>query len=176
MTTPGAGELVCPQCGHSNPPRSDYCWECRFDFLPDDRPKAKQKPPIAPKPIPPPFSQTPPAPKPARPSVSFPLLLIELAVSTVIVWGSWMVLSFAFPTMGLIPFAIGWAGALLVVVLSEGRIPEVEQDFSKYWSLNPFNFEDDRNWRVLNWHIMLFLPRIVLRTLRHGLGVFSSPR
>ena len=176
MTAPGAGDLVCPQCGHANPPKSDYCWECRYDFLPDDRPKAKQKPAIPPKPIPPPYSQTPSGPKPARPNVSLPLLLIETAVSTVIVGGSWMLVSFAFPQVGLFPFVTAWAVALLIVWASEGRIPEIETDFTKYWSFNPFNFEDDRNWRVLNWHITLFLPRIVLRTVRHILAIFSSGR
>lgn len=174
MTSPTGGDLVCPQCGHSNPPRSDYCWECRFDFVPDDRPLAKAKPPIEPRPIAPRYGVTPPEPKPVREKVSVFFILTELVVSTVIVGGSWLLLSFAYPTLNVLLFMVGWGAALGLVVASEGRLPEVETDVSKYWSLNPFNFEDDRNRRVLDWHIMLFLPRIVLRTLRHGFAMFSS--
>ena len=178
MTTPNDAELICPQCGHANPAKADYCWECRFDFIRDDRVKAKvaARPAPPPKPIPPPYSRKPQeeAVAHAGPKVSLVVYLVELVLSVLIVGGSWKLLAMAVPTMTIVPFLLGWVAALGLVWFSEGRLPDVEMDFSKYWSLNPFNFQDDINRKVLDWHIMLFLPRIVLRTIRHSLMVFRA--
>lgn len=173
MTSVPDGDLICPKCGHSSPPKSDYCWECRFDFVPDDRLKATRRP----VPIPPPYSTSRPdvqAAKPARERVSLTALLLELLVSTLIVGGSWFLFAAIFPSLDVIKFAAGWAAALVLVVVSEGHVPDVESDVSKYWSLNPFEFSDDRNRRVLNWHIAVFLPRIVLRTIQRTFAVLSG--
>lgn len=180
MTTANEAELICPECGHSNPAKADYCWECRHDFIRDERVKEKvaARPAPPPRPIPPPYSR--PAqgdkPKPAAPAVSLVVYLFELVLSVVIVGGSWKLLALAYPTAALllIPFLLGWMAALGLVWFSEGRLPDVEMDFSRYWSLNPFEFQDDINRKVLDWHITLFLPRIVLRTIRHSFMVFRS--
>ena len=179
MTSATEGELVCPQCGHPNPPKADYCWECRYDFVHDERVKsrgpARSEPP-RPRPIPPPYTNTVERPPEATgPQVSLLLYLIELVVSVVLVGGSWKLLTFVYPQMTVLPFALAWTAAVMLVWFSEGRLPPIERDLSKYWSLNPFNFQDDVNRRVLNWHITLFLPRIVLLTIRHSFTVFRSP-
>lgn len=179
MTSATEGELICPQCGHANPAKADYCWECRYDFVHDDRVTSKgaaRKEPAKPRPIPPPYSNTvsrPPAEQP-RMQVSLVLYLVELVISIVLVGGSWKLLALAYPHMTLIPFALGWTAALLLVWFSEGRLPEIETDITKYWSLNPFEFQDDINRKVLDWHVTLFLPRIVFRTIRHSFTVFRT--
>lgn len=177
MTSATEGELICPHCGHPNPAKADYCWECRYDFVHDERVTSKgaARQETRPRPIPPPYSNTVSKP-PEKPKmqVSLVLYLVELMISIVLVGGSWKLLSMAYPNMTLVPFVLGWTAALLLVWFSEGRLPEPETDLTKYWSLNPFNFQDDVNRRVLNWHITLFLPRIVFRTIRHSLTVFRT--
>lgn len=177
MTTASGGELLCPQCGHPNPAKADYCWECRYDFVHDERlrntPRAAPAPPPPPK-IPPPYS-TPQA-RPARSAkprehVSLYAFSVELVVSAIIVGGSWALLAWAVPNMRVLWFAIGWAVALLLVMISEGVLPDPETDVSKYYSWNPFEYRDDMNRKVLSAHLWLFLPRIVLRTIRRGLSV-----
>lgn len=179
MTSPNNAELICPQCGHPNPASADYCWECRHDFIRDERVKAKvaSRPAPPPKPIPPPYSRKPQgdAPAAAGPKVSLVMYLVELVLSAVIVGGSWKLLALAYPTTTLVvPFLLGWTAALLLVWFSEGRLPDVEMDVSRYWSLNPFEFQDDINRKVLDWHITLFLPRIVLRSIRHTFMLFRT--
>jgi ribosomal protein L40E len=180
MTTSNDAELVCPECGHPNPAKADYCWECRYDFIRDERVKAKvaSRPAPAPKRIPPPYSrehQGGKQEKTAAPAVSLVVYLVELILSVVIVGGSWKLLTLAYPTTALlIPFVLGWIGALGLVWFSEGRLPDVEMNLSSYWSLNPFEFQDDINRKVLDWHITLFLPRIVLRSIRHTFMLFRG--
>ncbi len=155
------GDLACPQCGHSNPPQSDYCWECRYDFVPDGRPK---------KPIPPPYSQSAPNAPAKRQGPSIAMFALQLLASALIVGGSWALLSWMFPSMGVIIFAAGWGIALVAVLASEGNLPDMDPN-AKYYSWNPFDFEDDRNRRIRNAHQMLFLPRVVVKTIRTGRAV-----
>lgn len=175
MTAPTNDTLTCPKCGHGNPAKADYCWECRYDFVHDERLKNDiLSPPRAP--VPPPYSVKPPkAQAPPPPKVSVYAFMVELIVSTIIVGGSWWLLSAMVPDMPVLPFVAGWVIALGVVKLSEGRLADPETDVMEYWSLNPFEYKDNRNWHVLNWHITLFLPRVVLHTLRRGfLLVFGT--
>jgi hypothetical protein len=178
LTSATEGELICPQCGHPNPAKADYCWECRYDFVHDARVKSKgaaRTEPAKPRPIPPPYSNhVERKPETPRPQVSLPLYLIELVLSAILVGGSWKLLAWGNPNMTVVPFLLGWTAALLLVWFSEGRLPELETDVSKYWSLNPFEFRDDINRKVLDWHIMLFLPRIVFRTIRYSFTVFRG--
>lgn len=168
------GELECPQCGHMNPAKADYCWECRFDFIHDDRLReaARTAPPPPPRarPIPPPYSTRPAAAKPGKPGEagSAYTFLFELVVSTIIVGGTFALYIFAFRGAPVIYFVIGWIIALILVRVSEGVLPEPETDINQYWSMNPFQYKDDMNRKVLAAHIWLFLPRIVLHTIRRG--------
>lgn len=114
--------------------------------------------------------------KKAREQGSFGALIAGLVASTIIVGGSWAVYAWADPEASLFWFTAVWAFALLMVKLSEGILPEVESDITKYYSFNPFNFEDDRNRRVLHAHVALYLPRIVLGTIRQTVALFSAPR
>ena len=178
MTTSNEAELVCPECGHPNPAKADYCWECRYDFIRDERVKAKvaARPAPPPKPIPPPYSRTPQGDKakPAAPQVSLVVYIVELLVSIGLLIGSWKLLAMADPEKAVVVFVLGWIAALGLVWFSEGRLPDVEMNLSSYWSLNPFEFRDDINRKVLDWHVTLFLPRIVLRTIRHSFMVFRG--
>ena len=178
MTAPPNDTLTCPKCGHGNPAKADYCWECRYDFVHDERLKNDiLSPPRAP--VPPPYSVKPPptqqAAKP-RERVSVYAFAVELIVSTIIVGGSWMLLAKVNPGQRVLPFVGGWLIALAVVKLSEGRLADPETDVREYWSLNPFEYKDNRNWHVLNWHLTLFLPRVVLHTLRRGFMLVFGAR
>lgn len=161
------GDLTCPQCGHSNPPNSGYCWECRFDLVPDAVPR---------RPIPPPYSSSVAEVKAAGEHARGGMFVIGLLFSTLIVWGTWAFFSWLYPSIGIIAFALGWTAVLMLVGFTERLVPRVETDLNEYWSWNPFEFRDDRNRAVLNWHIMTFLPRIVLSTLRQGYTMVASPR
>lgn len=177
MTTANEGELLCPQCGHSNPAKADYCWECRHDFVHDERLKAAPRPaPPPPRPakIPPPYSTPQPEVKKPREHVSLYAFAVELLVSTIIVGGSWALLRFALPDLSVLWFALGWAGALFLVMISEGVLPDPETDLTRYYSWNPFQYRDDMNRKVLATHLWLFLPRIVLRTIRRGFSVLFA--
>lgn len=173
MTAPPNEELTCPQCGHRNPAKADYCWECRHDFVHDERLKNETLAPPRPK-VPPPYSVRPPEPvaaKKQRPHVSPYAFFMELLVSTIIVGGSWLLLRAINPGQRVLTFVAGWIITLAVVKFSEGRLEDPETDVSEYFSLNPFEYRDNKNWHVLNWHITLFLPRVVLHTLRRGLSL-----
>ena len=176
MSITNDGELQCPQCGHSNPAKADYCWECRYDFVHDERLKAAPRPEAAPPPrrkIPPPYSTAQPAARAAKPRehVSMYAFAVEVLVSTIIVGGSWALFAWMIPDMSVAVFALGWAVALIAVKLSEGVLPDPETDITKYYSWNPFQYRDDMNRKVLSAHIWLFLPRVVLRTIRRGFSV-----
>ena len=179
MTNPNDVELECPKCGHKNPAKADYCWECRFDFVHDERLReaartAPPPPPPSARPIPPPYSTRPPTPeqsKPPREHVSAYAFLIELIVSIVIVGGTFAIYSSLFRDAPVIYFVIAWVVALIVVRISEGVLPDPETDLGKYWSWNPFQYRDDMHRKVLAAHIWLFLPRIVLRTVRRGFSL-----
>lgn len=176
MTTANDGQLTCPQCGHVNPAKADYCWECRHDFVHDERLKAAPRPARAeprPKPIPPPYSTPQREAKPGKPRerITATEFVMELVVSSVIVGGSWLLLAWAIPDMSLLWFLLGWAAALLMVMLSEGVLPDPETDITQYYSWNPFQYKDDMNRKVLSAHLWLFLPRVVLRTIRRGFSI-----
>ena len=179
MTNASEGELQCPQCGHSNPAKADYCWECRYDFVHDERLKDRPRPPRvepAPKPIPPPYTVNQPDPH-ARPKgerVTFTQFAFEALAASIIVGGSWALLSMVIPNMSVGYFALGWVGAMLMVILSEGVLPDPETDVSKYYALNPFEYRDDMNRKVLSAHISLFLPRVVLRAIRSGFSLIFA--
>jgi ribosomal protein L40E len=164
MSTANEGELACPECGHANPAKADYCWECRYDFVHDERLKALPRPatpPRQPRKIPPPYSTRAPETAKKRQPVSL----------YAFVGGSWALLSLLYPEMHVGIFVAGWAIALTMVKISEGVLPDPETDVSKYYSWNPFQYRDDMNRQVLSAHISLFLPRIVLHTLRHGFAL-----
>ena len=167
------GELQCPQCGHSNPAKADYCWECRHDFVHNERLKARPAPPPPPpRKIPPPYStRQPDGSTRPRERITIYELAVEVLVSTLIVGGSWALLSVLYPDMKLGMFVGGWAIALVMVKISEGVLPDPETDHTKYYSWNPFEYKDDMNRKVLSAHISLFLPRIVLRTIRRGFSL-----
>jgi ribosomal protein L40E len=171
MTT-NDGDLDCPQCGHSNPPKADYCWECRYDFVHDERLKAAPRPaaPTSARKIPPPYSTPRPQARSGEPRehISAFAFAMELMVSTVIVGGSWLLASAVWPDMHAGIFVAGWAIALTMVKISEGVLPDPETDLSEYYSWNPFQYRDDMNRKVLSAHISLFLPRVVLHTIRRG--------
>lgn len=177
MPSVSDGELACPQCGHANPAKADYCWECRYDFVHDERLKAKPRaadPAPRAKPIPPPYS-TPQA-ESARPRahVTFQQFFIELIASAIIIGGSWALLAVAIPDLSAVWFALGWAVAVFLVIISEGVLPDPETDVTRYFSFNPFQYRDDMNRKVLSAHIWLFLPRVVLRTIRSGFALAFS--
>ena len=176
MTNPNDVELECPKCGHRNPAKADYCWECRFDFIHDERLReaARTAPPPPPpraKPIPPPYSTPQVQAKQPGSQVTLYQFLFELVISSIIVGGSWALLAWLIPDMSALWFALGWAGALFAVMLSEGVLPDPETDVTKYYAFNPFQYQDDMNRKVLSAHISLFLPRIVLTTIRHGFAL-----
>lgn len=170
------GELECPQCGHRNPAKADYCWECRFDFVHDDRLREAKRtapppPPPRAKPVPPPYSVPQEQAAKPRAHVTLSQFLLELVAASIIVGGSWALLARAIPDMSALWFALGWAGALFLVMISEGVLPDPETDLTKYWSWNPFQYRDDMHRKVLGAHIWLFLPRIVLRAIRSGFSL-----
>ena len=81
-----ASRLSCPNCGHSNPPDSDFCEECGTDL--ERRPVQTQPEPPPPPfleapPVPPPFSAPPGPPPPAQRSGSKPWLVGGLACAGV---------------------------------------------------------------------------------------------
>ena len=146
MTNPNDVELECPKCGHRNPAKADYCWECRFDFIHDERLReaARTAPPPPPpraKPIPPPYSTRPATAKTdesGAQSGSAYTFVFELVISLIIVGGTLALYLFAAPGAPLIYFVIGWIVALILVRVSEGVLPDPETDASQYWSMNPF--------------------------------------
>jgi hypothetical protein len=175
MPSVSDGELECPQCGHRNPAKADYCWECRFNFVHDERLRevARTAPPPPPraKPIPPPYSTPQAEAAKPRAKVTIYQFLFELVIASIIVGGSWALLEWAIPDMSVLWFALGWAGALFLVMLSEGVLPDPETDVTKYFAFNPFQYRDDMNRKVLATHLWLFLPRVVLTTIRHGFSL-----
>jgi ribosomal protein L40E len=175
MTTPANDDLACPECGHLNPRKADNCWECRYDFVHDKRVVSKGA--IPPKPVPPPYTvkaAVAEAPSQQPQQVSRYAFIVEFIVSTVIVGGSWVLFSWIYSGMKILPFVAGWVIALAFVKFSEGRLADPETDVREYFSLNPFEYKDNRNWHVLNWHVTLFLPRVVLHTVRRMFAVVSG--
>jgi hypothetical protein len=153
-------KLVCPKCQKTNDLHAEYCWACYFDFVPNEavslsavtRGEAqvgvKKDSPIT------------------GFFANFIFFLVFAALSFGIVYGSWFLFRWLWPGKPIAIFIAGWVGLLLLTWFSEGQLPEIDTDWTEYWSFNPFNFRDDHNRFVLQWHLILAIPRIVLFTIR----------
>jgi hypothetical protein len=149
--------LVCPQCKKANDLRAEYCWGCYFDFIPN-----------TPKP-----SGGLPANQKEHEKNKFLLtyfrhllfIVVMALISWGIVYGSWLLFLIFFPGGSFKTFLTGWIVLLVLTKFAESQLPEPKSDMWEYFSLNPFNYHDNYNRFVLKWHLVLFLPRVVLHTL-----------
>lgn len=156
---------LCPKCKTPNDTNAEYCWRCYFDFKPDPIPR---------------FARAADEPSRARLNsdgevkinIGWISIFFRILVSSGIVYASWRIVQWLgrdagwSPHLMLLYFWGGWIVILMLAYASEDELPPPETDWTEYFSFNPFNFDDDRNRFILSWHITLFLPKIVLRTLR----------
>lgn len=158
-------KINCPKCKELNPFNSEYCWKCFYDFKPE--PQSMRQPKFN-------SLNQGSSGKIDESKGEMTAFLIMLIFSILIVGASWWVFNFFYRAPDSLKiFCIGWVVLLVVIKLSEGLLPNPDPNPENYFSMNPFEYRDDMNRRILTLHVFLFLPRVVLKTIILGLTLFK---